>query len=346
MVGAMALTMVGAMGRMARHRSRAVVLTRAQAAAMALTIIGAGCAGAGPGAGWDVAGASGDTAQGPADVDVAPAATGFDSERAWEHLRRQVEFGPRPAGSEALAQTRRYLIDQLEAAGIDAREQAFVASTPIGQVPMANVIGVIAGARDERVALASHYDTKRAPFRFVGANDGASSTAAVLELARVLATRRNEFTIEILLFDGEEAVNWDWEGDDNTYGSRHYVRTGQQDGTLRGLRALVLLDMVGDRNLMFRREANSTPWLVDIIWNTAARLGYRQHFSNELLAIEDDHIPFLRAGVPAVDIIDLDYPAWHTADDDLDQVSAASLQVVGDVVLAAWPDIERHLGSN
>jgi glutaminyl-peptide cyclotransferase len=279
------------------------------------------------------------------EVAVAPAATGFDQERAWAHLVRQVEFGPRPAGSEALAQTRRYLMAQLEAAGVPTREQAFTARTPVGEVPMVNVIGRIPGERDERIALASHYDTKRAPFRFVGANDGASSTAAVLELARVLATRRNAFTIEILLFDGEEAVNWDWEGDDNTYGSRHYVQAARADGTLAGLRGLVLLDMVGGRSPTFRREANSTPWLVDILWETAARLGHRRHFSNELIAIEDDHIPFLRAGVPAVDIIQdiADYPAWHTAGDDLDQVSAETLQMVGDVVLAAWPGIERRL---
>ncbi len=277
--------------------------------------------------------------------DDAAAGVPFDSARAWEHLRRQVEFGPRPAGSDALAETRRYIIEELQAAGIQAREQPFTAQTPIGDVPMANVIGLIPGRRADRIALASHYDTKRAPFRFVGANDGASSTAVVLELARVLAARPNEFTIELLFFDGEEAINWDWQGDDNTYGSRHYVQAARRDGTLSGLKALVLLDMVGDKDLLIRRDSNSTPWLVDIIWTTAARLGYRHIFSNALTTIEDDHIPFLRAGIPAVDVIDLDYPAWHTADDDLDQVSAESLRIVGEVVLASWPAIESHLAS-
>jgi glutaminyl-peptide cyclotransferase len=285
--------------------------------------------------------AAGTSASGDGSAPPVP----FDSTRAWEHLRRQVEFGPRPAGSDALAETRRYIIDQLTAAGIDAREQPFTARTPIGELAMANVIGVIPGRRADRIALASHYDTKRAPFRFVGANDGASSTAVVLELARVLAARPNEFTIELLFFDGEEAVNWEWQGDDNTYGSRHYVQTARRDGTLGGLKALVLLDMVGDTDLLIRRDSNSTPWLVDIIWTTAARLGYRHVFSNALTTIEDDHIPFLRAGIPAVDVIDLDYPAWHTADDDLDQVSAESLQIVGEVILASWPAIENRLAS-
>jgi Zn-dependent M28 family amino/carboxypeptidase len=124
------------------------------------------------------------------------------------------------------------------------------------------------------------------------------------------------------------------------------VQAAQQSGTLQGLRALVLLDMIGDRNLIVRRDANSTPWLVDIVWNTAARLGHRSVFSNELTSIDDDHVPFLRAGVPAVDIIDLDYPAWHTADDTIENVSQNSLQIVGDVVLAALPEIEKRVAAS
>lgn len=271
---------------------------------------------------------------------------GFDSARAWEHLRRQVALGPRPAGSPALAEARRYIVEQLKASGLEARPQAFVASTPAGPVSMVNLIATIPGRRTERLVLASHYDTKRAPgFRFVGANDGASSTAALLELGRALKAMPREFTIELLFLDGEEAVNWDWQGVDNTYGSRHYVQAAQQAGTLGSLKALVLLDMIGDRDLTIRRDANSTPWLVDLVWDAAGRLGHRRTFPNELTTIEDDHVPFLRAGVPAVDIIDLDNPTWHTAQDDLEHVSARSLQTVGDVVLAAIPDIERALAS-
>ena len=268
----------------------------------------------------------------------------FDSSRAYEHLRRQVGFGPRPAGSAALARCREYILTELAAIGIDAREDAFEATTPLGAVQMVNVIATIPGRRAERIALATHYDTKLfREFRFVGASDGASSTAAVLEVARVLASRQNEFTIELLFFDGEEAaVDW-FRDNDNTYGSRRYVQAAQDAGSLDGLKALVLLDMIGDRNLTIRRDTNSTPWLTDTIWASAATLGHQGYFLEQPVTIEDDHVPFLRAGIPSVDIIDLDYPAWHTAQDDLAQVSARSLQVVGDVVLDAWPHIEQQL---
>jgi hypothetical protein len=275
---------------------------------------------------------------------AAQSAPMFDAKRAWQHLERQVSFGPRPSGSAALQKTRDYIVAELKAAGIETRLQPFIAKTPLGEVSMANVIGTIPGKRQERIAIASHFDTKLfKDIRFVGASDGASSTAALLELGRVLKARQNEYTIELLFFDGEEAVvEWS-RNNDNTYGSRHYVQAAQQAGTLRSLQALVLLDMIGDRNLIIRRDANSTPWLVDIVWNAAARLGHRGVFSSELTSIDDDHIPFLRAGIPSVDIIDLDYPAWHTADDTLDNVAPRSLQIVGDVVLAALPEIERRI---
>ena len=270
----------------------------------------------------------------------------FDSTRAYEDLRRQVGFGPRPSGSAALAQTRQYILAQLKAAAVAAREDAWEAQTPIGPVRMVNIIGTIPGRRPERIALATHYDTKLfRGFRFVGASDGASSTAAVLELARVLKGRQNDYTIELLFFDGEEAVvDW-YRNNDNTYGSRRYVQTAQAAGTLAGLKALVLLDMIGDRNLNIMRDSNSTRWLTDIVWASAAKLGYRANFLPQESTIEDDHVNFVKAGVPSVDIIDLDYPAWHTVQDDLDHVSARSLQIVGDVVLDALPQIEKRLAS-
>jgi Zn-dependent M28 family amino/carboxypeptidase len=289
----------------------------------------------------------------PTSGQLAPASVPrFDSARAWKDLEAQVAFGPRPAGSAALQKTRDYILAELKKSGIEARQQIFIAKTPLGETSMANIIATIPGRRPERVAIASHYDTKRTPFtspsgatvtRFVGASDGASSTAALIELARVLTARQNEFTLELIFFDGEEAVvEWS-RNNDNTYGSRHYVAAAQQGGTLKDLRALILLDMIGDRNLLIRRDAVSTRWLVDIVWNAAVRIGHRAVFLDEETSIDDDHVPFLSAGVPAVDIIDLDYPAWHTPDDTLDNVSARSLQIVGDVVLAALPDIEQRL---
>jgi hypothetical protein len=283
------------------------------------------------------------------DTAPAPAQTPtFDSARAWEHLRQQVAIGPRPSGSPASQQTRDYLRAELTTVGVEVREQAFVARTPLGDVRMANIIGTIPGRRPDRIALASHYDTKLfREFRFVGANDGASSTAALLELGRVLASRSNEFTIELLFLDGEEARMPEWRGTDNTYGSRHYVQEARAGGRLSSLRALVLLDMIGDRDLTIRRDSNSTPWLVDLIWAAAERVGHAATFSRQLTTVEDDHIAFLRAGVPSVDLIDLDTPmrrgTWHTADDSLDYVSARSLQIVGDVVLASLPSIEEAI---
>jgi Zn-dependent M28 family amino/carboxypeptidase len=279
------------------------------------------------------------------EAQVAPKVT-FDSARAWGHLQKQVGFGPRPSGTPAIVETRKYIVDQLKAAGIESKEQPFIGMTPLGEVSMSNVIATIPGKRPDRLVLASHYDTKLfREFKFVGANDGASSTAALLELGRVLKARQNELTIELLFLDGEEARMTEWRGNDNTYGSRHYVQAAQKDGSLKSLKALVLLDMIGDRDLLIKRDSNSTPWLVDIIWATAARLGHTSTFSNQLTVIEDDHVPFLRAGVAAADIIDLENPTWHTPQDDLEHVNAKSLQVVGDVVVAAIPEIEKRLAS-
>jgi Zn-dependent M28 family amino/carboxypeptidase len=258
-------------------------------------------------------------------------------------LRDLVEIGPRVSGTPANQKTRDYIVKTLGAMGIKAVEQPFEAKTPLGVVRMANVIATLPGTRPDRIVLGSHFDTKLfREFRFVGASDGGSSTAALLELARTLTARSRPFTIELLFLDGEEAVV-EWTATDSTYGSRYYVAQAQKTGTLGSIKAFILLDMIGDRNLNIRREANSTPWLTDAIWAAARRIGHGRHFLPDSTPIEDDHVPFLKAGVASVDIIDLDYPAWHTAGDTLEAVSASSLQVVGDVVLAALPDIEQIL---
>lgn len=274
----------------------------------------------------------------------AQAPTAFDSAKAWDHLRQQVAIGPRPSGSAGNLKNREYITKTLAAIGLKTVEQAWEAMTPLGPVKMVNLIATIPGQRPDRIILASHFDTKLfREFRFVGASDGASSTATLLELARVLKARPQlPFTIELLFLDGEEATG-EWRDPDHTYGSRHYVEVARKTGTLKSLKAMILLDMVGDRQLNIRRESTSTPWLTDIIWNTARRLGHQASFISESMAVEDDHMHFLKAGIPSVDIIDLDYPAWHTAQDTLDAVSARSLQVVGDVVAAALPEIEQRL---
>jgi Zn-dependent M28 family amino/carboxypeptidase len=268
----------------------------------------------------------------------------FDSNRAWEHLRQLVAIGPRPAGSPAIEQSRKYIKDQLAAIGLKAVEQAWDDETPLGRVHMVNLIATIPGTSANRIAITGHYDTKLfREFRFVGASDGGSSAAFLIELARVLKARKNALTMEIVFLDGEEAVV-EWRGTDHTYGSRHYVEAAQRTKTLAGLKAMILVDMIGDRDLGIRRDSNSTPWLTDIVWNTAARLKLA-NFLPASTTVEDDHLPFMAAGIPSLDIIDLDYQPWHTQQDTLEAVSARSLQVVGDVLLAALPQIEARLTS-
>jgi glutaminyl-peptide cyclotransferase len=278
---------------------------------------------------------------------AAQSPAGFDGNRAYEHLRQVVAFGPRPAGSLALASTREYIRKQLADIGIQVVEQAFDAETPVGRIHMVNLIARIPGASADRVVFAGHYDTKLyREFRFVGANDAGSSTAFLIEWGRVMKARKNPFTVELLFLDGEEATV-EWRGTDRTYGSRHYVEVAQRDKTLSTLRALILVDMIADRDLTIRRESDSTPWLTDAIWAAAKRLGRTDAFLDSSTEIEDDHLPFLAAGVPAVDIIDGpdDYPPWHTAGDTLDKVSARSLQTVGEVLLEALPAIEKRVAS-
>jgi hypothetical protein len=277
-------------------------------------------------------------------------AAAFDSGRAWEHLRQIVSIGPRPAGSQSLEQTRQYIKKQLAADGVTVTEQAWTEQTPIGMVRMVNLVATIPGARADRIVISGHYDTKLfRDVRFVGASDGGSSAAFLLEMARVLKARKNALTVELLFLDGEEAfcLNWDDCGKpgapDNTYGSRHYVSAGKKSGALAGIKAHILIDMVADRDLRLKRDLNSTPWLTDIIWSTAKRQKLDGYFVPLTTRVEDDHLPFMEAGVPSVDIIDLEYEAWHTAQDTLDAVSARSLQIVGDVLVAAIPALEARL---
>ena len=214
---------------------------------------------------------------------------------------------------------------------------------------MVNVIATIPGVSPERIVFAGHYDTKIfRDFRFVGANDAGSSTAFLIEWARVMKARKNAYTVEIVFLDGEESTHpTDWDEPNNRYGSRHYVQVATRSKTLNSLRAMILVDMIGDRDLQINRESYSTPWLTDVIWMAAKRTQARGRLPRPGRDIEDDHVPFIKAGVPAVNIIDGpgSYPPWHTAADTLDKVSARSLQVVGDVLLEALPAIEKKLAA-
>lgn len=264
-----------------------------------------------------------------------------DGTAALRHVERLVAIGPRPAGSPAAARARDYIVGELKRWRVQAQVKPFPASTPHGRLTMANVVAVLPGRRPDVILLGGHYDTKFfADFRFVGANDGGSSAALLLELARRLAAASREYTYWLVWFDGEEARE-SWTAADSLYGSRQLAAELAREGRLP--RAMLLVDMIGDRHLGIRRESYSTPWLTDILWATAARLGHGRHFLPEAMAVEDDHAPFLSAGVPAVLLIDFDYPPWHTAEDTLDKVSAQSLAIVGDVILEALPSIEHQL---
>jgi Zn-dependent M28 family amino/carboxypeptidase len=265
----------------------------------------------------------------------------FDGAAARRHVERLVAIGPRPSGSPGAKKARAYIVDELRKAGVSARIESFDAATPHGRLPMANVVAALAGRRRDVILIAGHYDTKWfKDFTFVGANDGGSSAALLIELARRLHARQREYSYWVVWFDGEEAREA-WTSTDSLYGSR---RMAAELGRSRQLpSAMIVADMIGDRDLGIRREAASTPWMNDVIWASAARLGYSAHFLPESLAVEDDHAPFMRLGVPAALLIDFDFPPWHTAADTLDKVSARSLEVVGQVLLDALPGIEHGL---
>ena len=281
---------------------------------------------------------------------TADKAAEFDAARAYDHVKKLVALGPHPSGSESIKKAQEYIENELKSFGLKVSADNFNGETPKGTVPMKNIIAELRGEKPDIVLITGHYDTK-VQAGFVGANDGGSSAAAVLETARVLSNTKPEYTLWFVLFDGEEAVV-DWsamDGKDNTYGSRHLASKLKGDGTLARVKALVLFDMIGDKDLDIKREGESTGWMVDAIWNTAHALGYQKYFLDSEQDISDDHLPFRDAGVPVVDLIDFNYGPrhsyWHTNLDTLDKISGESIKIVGDVVIRALPEIFKHLDS-
>lgn len=283
-----------------------------------------------------------------------PGAIAFNGERAMEHVRKQLDFGPRPPGTPELAKTREYVINELKAAGITVSTDEFTTSTPVGERRMTNIIGEIPGESKTIVIISSHYDTKLfKDMKFLGANDPAASVAALLELGRVLGANRGKLkaTYRLVFFDGEEAFCEGWEdcgkpdAPDNTYGSRHYVAQLKNKNELELVKAMILLDMMGYKDLKLGRDTMSTRWLQDIVWQTGKDIGYSSIFVDEPEGVGgDDHEPFLRSGIDSVDLIQLNgYPYWHKAEDTLDKVAPRSLKIVGDVVFASLPAIENHV---
>jgi Zn-dependent M28 family amino/carboxypeptidase len=269
------------------------------------------------------------------------AAADFSGVSALEFTRKVVDLGPRPPGSPAIRKLQQMILQQARLRGAAVEEDDFTASTPIGPVTMKNIIARFRGSSGRAVVITGHYDSKRMPeIRFVGANDGGASTGFLLEMARALAGRKLADDVWLVWFDGEEAFG-EWSATNGVYGSRHLAARWARDGTLKRVKALINVDMIGDRDLGILAEQYSSPALRKLVWRVAGELGYGRHFLDTPAAVEDDHVPFVHQGVPALNLIDFDYPPWHTAGDTMDKLSANSFTVVGQVLLETIRRLER-----
>jgi len=272
------------------------------------------------------------------------AAGGVSGASALEFTRRAVAFGPRPPGSAVNIALQNYIIAELRKDGCEIIEDAFTAKTPQGMIAMKNIIAKFPGKgpAHRAIAITGHFDTKYFPGRkFVGASDGGSSTGLLLELARVLAHQPRIDDVYLAFFDGEEAFG-EWSDTDSLYGSRHLAARWRQDGTLQRLKALINVDMIGDKNLNIPRETNGNAALTNLVWKTAADLGYKAFFTDQQIGEDDDHMPFVRVGVAAIDLIDIDYPPWHNDTDTMDKLSAQSMEIVGTVVYEVIQRLEHQ----
>lgn len=274
------------------------------------------------------------------DTPAPEAMGGFDGKRAFAHVAKQVELGPRPSGSQAILQAQDYIQSELTSYGCAIEADAFYADTPGGRVAMKNILVKIRGDKAGIILLGTHYDTKKLD-NFVGADDGGSSTGVMLELARVLCSEQEQgvHPVWIAFFDGEEAVQ-DWSETDSRYGSREMAAKLALSGDLAKIRAFLLADIVGSRTPRFKREADSSKTLTDLVWAKAAHLGYAGIFVNDATAVQDDHDSFLKRNVPSADVIDLEIPYWHTPQDTLDKISSKTLAIVGRVFLATVKELQ------
>jgi len=265
----------------------------------------------------------------------------IDSARAFQYLKDIVAFGPRPLGSANHKKVEDYILAHLK--GDEVENDTFTADTPEGKFPVHNIVAKFPGTKDGIIVIASHYDTNY-PLRktsFVGANDGGSSSALLLELANQLRGKKREgYSIWLVWDDAEEAIKPDTEVpflDDSLYGIRHLQEKWEADGTLKKIKAFLLADMVGDADLNIEHDSNSTPWLEDVVYEAATRLGYQSHFFARTMGVDDDHIPFMKHGVACADFIDFNYGYndvfWHTTQDTVDKLSPKSLEIVGATML-------------
>jgi len=257
----------------------------------------------------------------------------FSGATAFAHVQHLVELGPRPAGSEALEKSRVYIVDQLKSFGWTASRSQFSAPTPRGMMTFVNLVARFGSKKGTaQFLLCSHYDTKTFDtIRFVGANDGGSSSGLLLEMARVLALNPVlAAKVELVFFDGEEAFE-NFTATDGLYGSRHFA--SQLRGSAKNFRGGILFDMIGDKSLQVTLSPDSPIDLARNIFAAADALGQRAHFTYFGGDITDDHTPLNEIGIPVIDLIDFDFPPWHTAEDTLDKITAESMEIVGRVAL-------------
>jgi glutaminyl-peptide cyclotransferase len=264
----------------------------------------------------------------------------FDGMRAYRHVEKLVSFGPRPSGSVELTRAATYIRSQLEESGLLVEEQLFKTLTPRGPMQFRNIIGktrIQTGKPGSVIVIGSHYDTKWMPgVKFVGANDGGSSCGVLLEAARLAAAQPD---LWFVFFDGEECmVNYGAE--DGLWGSKFFVEELKANRRVNSIKAMILLDMVGDANLNVTIPANGDSALVQQVFEASRALGYRDYFGYRPAEILDDHTPFVQAGIPAVDLIDFEFGSgpglndyWHTEKDTLDKLSPRSLEIVGQTTL-------------
>lgn len=271
----------------------------------------------------------------------------LEGERAMQYAKEIVKFGPRPLGSANHKKVEDYIASRLK--GDQVEDDIFTPDTPEGKFPVHNIVAKYPGTKDGIIIIASHYDTNY-PLRntsYVGANDGASSSGLLLELANHLrGKQRDGYSVWLVWDDAEEAIKPDGSGglpnempfsEDSLYGITHLAEKWQADGTLKKVKAFILTDMIGDADLNVEKDTNSTPWLQEVVFEASKRLGYQSHFFGRQMEVGDDHLPFVKRGVPSVDFIDFNYGynnvLWHTPQDTVDKLSPQSLQIVGSVVL-------------
>jgi Zn-dependent M28 family amino/carboxypeptidase len=273
----------------------------------------------------------------------------FDGARAYEYARQFVAIGPRWCTGPGHVKAENFLRTHFRGDALE--EDAFTASTPIGPVPMHNFIVRYPGKKPGAIVLATHYETNYwlKNINFVGANDGAATTGLLMAIGDRLhaqtagGKKLDGYSVWLLFDDGEESILSTWTDSDSLYGTRHLAARWARDGTLAQIKAFILADMIGDKDLDIQQDESSTPWLISIVHQAAHKFGYDKYFFQRTTGVSDDHMPFVKRGVPSIDIIDLDYGPptqehpegsyHHTAQDTLDKISARSLTISGDVFM-------------